>query len=369
MHYGRSIVIAVFTILFVVFCLVIREIEPLNQLQRPMEFNKPLEMKVRGRKDKKAVTSQNQEKEKSDERLSDMRKFLKYNSDSIPTISAFGTKNSTTICNGDDQPKCLPKFQNFETRIRYARKYKTVACLMQKSMSTILQAIICFLHNETSFRNAGRVLSRESYAFRFCANKNEKNTNKANTLHNSKLKIDDTWLHLAVVREPIDRFLSGFVDKCLRKPKGKNFCNGCQSNITCFLTREYDRIQRQLKSRKFERTFDDRHFFPQNWRCDFRWHLDKYRLIHYTSQLNATDDFLEQLLPLLKKQEVPDESLQFIRDQLKLGRTVHSTTSSEARQFFEKRLRSSPFLMEYVIRLFYQDFKLFNYPIPQFVYD
>ncbi|KAI6195562.1 hypothetical protein M3Y94_01001500 [Aphelenchoides besseyi] len=118
--------------------------------------------------------------------------------------------------------------------------------------------------------------------------------------------------------------------------------------MTCFLTREYDRIQRQLKSRKFERTFDDRHFFPQNWRCDFRWHFDEYRLIHYT---------------------IPDESLQFIRDQLKSGRTVHSTTSSEARQFFEKRLRSSPFLMEYVVRLFYQDFKLFNYPIPQFVYD
>ncbi|KAI6212656.1 hypothetical protein M3Y94_00051800 [Aphelenchoides besseyi] len=267
-----------------------------------------------------------------------MKRILKFNSDILPTTSAFGTKNSTSICRR--KRSCLPKLRNMYTQTRYARKYKTVACLIQKSLSTVLQAIMCFLHNETAFRNANRNLSRESYRF--------------------------SWLHLAVVREPIDRFLSGFVDKCIRKPYGNDYCNGCYSNITCFLITEHNRIQRQIKRRKFIRSFDDRHFFPQNWRCDFHWHFNQYKFIRYKSGVNGTNEFLDQLLPLLKQQGVGDESLKFIRDQLKSGQTVHSTVSSKARKFFEKRIRSSPFLMEYLVRIFYHDFKLFKFPIPQF---
>ncbi|KAI6198660.1 hypothetical protein M3Y96_00542800 [Aphelenchoides besseyi] len=307
------------------------------------------------------------EKQRGNRRLSDMETILKFNSDVLPTISAFGTKNWTTICRRERN--CLPKLQNMYTQTRYAKKYKTVACLIQKSLSTVLQAIMCFLHNETAFRSASRVLSRESYRFRFCIRKNEMNTNFSNTLHNNKMNIDSSWLHLAVVREPIDRFLSGFVDKCVRKPDGKKYCNGCHSNITCFLITEHDRIQRQIKSRKFIRSFEDRHFFPQNWRCDFHWHFKQYRFIRYKSGVNGTNEFLAQLLPLLKQQGVGDESLEFIRDQLKSGRTIHSTVSSRARKFFEKRIRSSPFLMEYVVRLFYHDFKLFDFPIPEFQFD
>ncbi|KAI6242489.1 hypothetical protein M3Y99_00215000 [Aphelenchoides fujianensis] len=374
MRYRRSIAALVGASVFLVFCTVLRRVELFESRQlvftkRPWEFNRPLEMKVRGRKDKQAIASQNAEKERSDRRLSDMQKILHYNSDPLPTRSAFGTTGNTTVCEGIDHIACVPKFKHFETRIRHAKKYKTVACLMQKSMSTILQAIMCFLHDEAAFRKAGRVLSRESYAFRFCTGKNEINHYKGNTLHRGPLDIDESWLHLAVVRDPLDRFLSGFVDKCLRKPRGKYFCNGCRSNMTCFLEREYKRIQSQLRTGKLTHDFDDRHFYPQNWRCDFRWHFKHYRLLHYRSQPNATDDFLAQLLPLLQKQGVPEESLQFIRDQLKSGRTVHSTIDSAARQFFERRLRSSPYLMEHVIRLFYEDFRLFNYEIPDVRFD
>ncbi|KAI6212583.1 hypothetical protein M3Y94_00043000 [Aphelenchoides besseyi] len=293
-----------------------------------------------------------------------MKTILKFNSDILPTTSAFGTKNSTSICRR--KRSCLPKLRNMYTQTRYARKYKTVACLIQKSLSTVLQAIMCFLHNEIAFRNANRNLSHESYRFRFCMGQNEHVTNLPNTLHNNELNIDNSWLHLAVVREPIDRFLSGFVDKCVRKPYGKNYCNDCYSNITCFLITEHNRIQRQIKRRKFIRSFDDRHFFPQNWRCDFHWHFNQYKFIRYKSGVNGTNEFLDQLLPLLKQQGVGDESLKFIRDQLKSGQTVHSTVSSKARKFFEKRIRSSPFLMEYLVRIFYHDFKLFKFPIPQF---
>lgn len=50
-----------------------------------------------------------------------------------------------------------------------------MACLIQKSMSTLLQASMCYLHSEKRFIEAGRVLNQESFSRRFCEWKNEQN--------------------------------------------------------------------------------------------------------------------------------------------------------------------------------------------------
>ncbi|KAI6217693.1 hypothetical protein M3Y95_01201300 [Aphelenchoides besseyi] len=274
-----------------------------------------------------------------------MKRILKFNSDILPTTSAFGTKNSTSICRR--KRSCLPKLRNMYTQTRYARKYKTVACLIQKSLSTVLQAIM-FVRRQIKPSNDFQIL----YGIERTCHESSEHTPQQRTEHRQQLASFGRC--------------TGFVDKCIRKPYGNDYCNGCYSNITCFLITEHNRIQRQIKRRKFIRSFDDRHFFPQNWRCDFHWHFNQYKFIRYKSGVNGTNEFLDQLLPLLKQQGVGDESLKFIRDQLKSGQTVHSTVSSKARKFFEKRIRSSPFLMEYLVRIFYHDFKLFKFPIPQF---
>jgi hypothetical protein len=46
-------------------------------------------------------------------------------------------------------------------------------------------------------------------------------------------------------------------------------------------------------------------------------------------------------------------------------RSIHSTIGTKAREFFEERLRSSPFLMEYVVRMFYHDFELYGFEQPR----
>ena len=94
--------------------------------------------------------------------------------------------------------------------------------------------------------------------------------------------------------------------------------------------------------------------------------MKHYKLVRYSSAPEYSGKFLDDLLDLFQLQKVPEESLKFIRDQLTGGRTVHSTVASDARVFFEKRLRSSPFLMEYVIRMFYWDYKLLGFDLPTF---
>uniref|UniRef100_A0A7E4ZSM9 Uncharacterized protein n=1 Tax=Panagrellus redivivus TaxID=6233 RepID=A0A7E4ZSM9_PANRE len=86
-------------------------------------------------------------------------------------------------------------------------------------------------------------------------------------------------------------------------------------------------------------------------RCSFRSELERYQLIRYSNNPAHTNNFLDNLVAALRNFGVPEHSLAYIKEQLTSGRTVHVTADSEARVFYEKRLMSSPFLLEYVFHL------------------
>ncbi|KAI6182723.1 hypothetical protein M3Y97_00411500 [Aphelenchoides bicaudatus] len=334
--------------------------------------NQPMDMHIRNNDDKKAIKAQNVEQLASKKRLFDIKYIKGLNSDPLPEQSFFGTINPVGICEGKDASRCSPPFMRLESRIRTAPKYNLAACIIHKSMSTVLQAILCFLYDEKSFHDAGRVFSRELAKNRFCYNKNEfkevYNARKAISMARRNKSIDIVTeakpLLLAIIRNPIDRFLSGFIDKCIRKPSKTGYCNNCKANMTCFVMTEYDRLMKQVKSKKLARTFEDMHFFPQAWRCNFEKQLEKYHLLYYTSHSTLLKDFVGQLNTVFEQQGVPHASLEYISDQLHNGRTIHSTVSSGARQFLEQRLKSSSFLTEFVVRMLYADFKAFDYEVP-----
>ncbi|GMR61648.1 hypothetical protein PMAYCL1PPCAC_31843 [Pristionchus mayeri] len=304
-----------------------------------------------------------QERLQSVKNLGRMDLIMKANSDPLPPRAFYGTAEE--MCSGKNgSDVCVPKFKQLETRIRVADQYKLMTCIIQKSMSTVMTAIMCYLYNERNFTEAGREFARECTAVRFCQNKNEfSQVAGVRKEHNISTKEETKkWKFTMITRDPVDRFLSGYVDKCIRIPRSSGYCNGCHRNMTCFILSEYDRIKTQLARGRLFRTFEDRHFFPQNWRCDLHKEYDNYRFLRYSSDPSGT--LLEDLSPILEEQGVPQSSIQFIRDQLNAGRTVHSTVQSEARTFYENRLRSSPFLLEYIVRIFYYDYVLFNYPFP-----
>lgn len=76
------------------------------------------------------------------------------------------------------------------------------------------------------------------------------------------------WLYFTVVREPVDRFLSGFVDKCLRDQRrlsARDRCFGCLDDLHCVVERLYERARAFATGRRKGVSFDDIHFFPQSW--------------------------------------------------------------------------------------------------------
>ncbi|KAK5974391.1 hypothetical protein GCK32_021608 [Trichostrongylus colubriformis] len=82
----------------------------------------------------------------------------------------------------------------------------------------------------------------------------------------------------AVVRHPIDRFLSGYVDKCMKERTyftEKERCFGCQNDMRCFVDHLHEVFINHSRGGDSGRTGDPvsrsvnhyyiRHFAPQTW--------------------------------------------------------------------------------------------------------
>uniref|UniRef100_A0A914X1V1 Sulfotransferase n=1 Tax=Plectus sambesii TaxID=2011161 RepID=A0A914X1V1_9BILA len=168
--------------------------------------------------------------------------------------------------------------------------------------------------------------------------------------------------HLAIVRDPISRFVSAFVDVCIINTfekeypeKFKTLCFSCRSNMTCFLLQLHDYLYRISEHLPKERWFRDWHFYPQAWYCDFDRHIKRYHLIHY----KRNDEFYKELLEFLRNIRVKSNLVNDIETKLRKKTAAHATHSKSS--IYEKELLESPFLLEYVYKIYYLDFVWFDY--------
>ncbi|KAI6198296.1 hypothetical protein M3Y99_01888200 [Aphelenchoides fujianensis] len=191
-------------------------------------------------------------------------------------------------------------------------KHKINACAIEKNSNTVLTGImwLCEDLNESWFFMNG----------------------------STDLKEINEWLHLAIVRDPFERFISGFVDKCIiertfTRANRKTACNGCGSSIVCFIHREYDRMMRFARGEPDE-------------------------FVRRSPLLSA-----ELFFDVLEQRNVSATDIAFLKGQVFGTRTVHATSASGYRQKYELRVRRDPLLMRMLVRMYYFDYIIFNYPL------
>ncbi|KAK5970515.1 hypothetical protein GCK32_013724 [Trichostrongylus colubriformis] len=175
----------------------------------------------------------------------------------------------------------------------------------------------------------------------------------------------DGWQKIAVVRDPLEKFVSGFTDKCIREKTWKKFpgrCNKCKTNLKCFMERQYTRLLRRAEGGRSPVNFDDDHFSPQNWRCEFSTHLHEFLILNFDTL--DSSGFMNNLLKLLKKSNVTENSIGFIKSSVELKRTPHSTKDTVERDQTKRAILSNPYLLDLLIKMYFFDYVLFGYRIP-----
>ena len=176
----------------------------------------------------------------------------------------------------------------------------------------------------------------------------------------------NTMEHFAIVRHPIDRLVSGWLEKCKegKEDNGKKLCStvttpGCFHNITCFALKLCERIE-DVNTSYFAAHPVDFHFYPQSWFCSFDSQLSKYQLIKY----GRDEEFYEQLLSLYKRHGLTKAELQAITEMLKGSTTIHATYQKSNK--YKCILCSNGYLLKLIYKSFKTDFDMFNFTVQDF---
>uniref|UniRef100_A0A0N4ZN51 Sulfotransfer_1 domain-containing protein n=1 Tax=Parastrongyloides trichosuri TaxID=131310 RepID=A0A0N4ZN51_PARTI len=283
------------------------------------------------------------------------------------------TIDNKTVTNCDEVKQeyiCVPlKDRNWGTYV-VAPKYKLNVCVIGKNFSTMLIAMICYLFNSKKYKNYHRSFAYEKWNKRSCIRKNEGNSFlKVSKKFSSHIKspilenfIED-WNHLLVVRDPIERFLSGYVHFCANNTKD-NECFGCKNDMICFVERLYDDIVTTVKTDEWASLHLMNHFYPQSWMCQVTKYYNKYTIIKYSSDKDETTKFYNEILEYLKKHNVSSGKINFIKKQFS-NKVPHTTVDTKERNLYKKQLEDNDYIKDMLSRIYFSDFKLFNYSLPE----
>ncbi|CAD6191821.1 unnamed protein product [Caenorhabditis auriculariae] len=148
----------------------------------------------------------------------------------------------------------LPPFLPLVGHYKTAPRYNLMACGVMKSMSTIILNTMCLLYNPPG--------------------KNYK--------------------QVVFVRDPIDRFVSFFVDKCIHK---RNHCFGCKGSVRCVAKELFLKLKGYAEGHRQGVTYEEYHAAPISWYCDLGRNLLNYKVIYFpknrSDHLKPVQEFID----------------------------------------------------------------------------
>ncbi|CAJ0591737.1 unnamed protein product [Cylicocyclus nassatus] len=229
-------------------------------------------------------------------------------------------------------------------------------------MSTIRDGIFCYLHNPVEFVANNRRISTENFVNRFCSSGTDREKCSSITEQSPKR------IKFAVVRDPIDRFLSGYADKCYPKrlPLPPERCFGCEQNINCFVETLLSKLRSIIRDPHATNYMETSHFAPQTWSCNFKEHLYDYTIIKYESGPQGIRDIATQFDNIFSLAGVPDYYRSEIQKEMLIGKTIHTTSGTDLRRHVENLLYSNRTLLRMITQLYYFDFIVFGFKFPNF---
>ncbi|WKY10842.1 hypothetical protein Q1695_002862 [Nippostrongylus brasiliensis] len=249
-----------------------------------------------------------------------------------------------------DKSALVRPFQNIQGEYLIAEKYDLGFCPIPKIMSTINLAVFCFINRPNIYWRRKQRISTELRRHSFCKND-----------YVGFAEVRRAATKFVVIRDPIERFLSGYTDKCLRNIV--HLCNGCGTNLGCFIEKFHRSIKKLNTSAKVdELTY---HLAPLTWYCNFKDELLSYKFIKYVAGPAGTQELARQYDKLFEFSRVEQCLRQEVEKELLVGRVFHSTFLSANRTATERQFYSNQTLIDMLTQIYFYDFIVFDFPFPK----
>ncbi|ETN83028.1 hypothetical protein NECAME_01827 [Necator americanus] len=274
---------------------------------------------------------------------------IKYNEFKKHYDEAMDMEQQTPSANSS---RLLPPYHNLVEAIMVEPKYNLVSCQIEKVMTTIRDGIFCYLTNNTEFLAHNRSISTEYWTSRFCDN-----TFLRLGVEEVLEEFGPNLTLFTVVRHPIDRFLSGYVDKCINE-KGyfpsEKLCFSCGHDLRCFIEKLYKILWEYYMNNTNVHTiigrdityYHIRHFAPQTWYCNFKKFKNDYIIVDYHTGTNGTVRIADEFDKIFEQAHVPDDMRAVIHSEM-LNQTNafrrHNTSFDVSFRKAKKNRGTAPF--------------------------
>ncbi|CAJ0580372.1 unnamed protein product, partial [Mesorhabditis spiculigera] len=168
--------------------------------------------------------------------------------------------------------------------------------------------------------------------------------------------IPERPVEFAIAREPISRFLSGFMDVCDRR---QNCGNLTVHEFAKSLYNSLDRNPIEWTAPGDEQPIFH-HFVPQVWYCDA-----KIPRVRYSSDGGEVADQIEGFL---KEAWVPDRLAKKISSRVRDEKKNPNPQSDDRKAYLRQEIFSNCETLQYLVATYYDDYIKLGYPIPTTVY-
>uniref|UniRef100_A0A0N4ZA53 Sulfotransferase family-containing protein n=1 Tax=Parastrongyloides trichosuri TaxID=131310 RepID=A0A0N4ZA53_PARTI len=270
---------------------------------------------------------------------------------------------------------CIKGFSPVKTHFRFVPTYKINFCAIPKDFSSIIRSVACYLENPDL--NITDHLTSSKWIRKTCEHNNYASSLK---FLFRKLKIKNevrffkNWKQITVVRDPIERFISSFTNKCILSTDkdDPDYCYNCGSKLKCLVKRLYKKLKQRITNRNgtYMTTYTDAHFFPQSWHCEFNTTRRYFKILKFDpANETSLEIFYDQFFNELSLIKVPDKIINVFKYQLKHNLTIHSTTGTDERIKISNKVYKNSKILETLVKIYYQDFITFNFEFPDYEYD
>lgn len=244
-------------------------------------------------------------------------------------------------------------------------KHKLLYCFIPKNICTIFKQILYFMINDNN-----DLIYKNNNNYNWIHNEIDYHSKKYKPKPNSIYKLLNNWKSFVILRDPLERLLSGYLDKCINS--NKKWCENLSDNDRYNFTKFVNIIIQKINKNKLMDIHD--HYRPQHTFCGMNKYFNyfNYKILYNNNKQSISN----QTLKFMKYANIDINKYYYkwgkYKNQSIFDKKTSHSTNKIINNLSENNIKFYSKFFDYHLAIktivaFDKDYKMLNIPYPKWV--